>query len=162
MDIAVEEQRAVELSARLHSVPPTHRVLGKVLYPITYQAHGLTMDYPFGDLENDPYDEGMRIAPDAARRTFHDTLIESRELWSRDPQEQVVLRDVWVEYHLQAREPGSSFRRHIDWNIEILQVLRHLPWEPETFQPEWPSELYDAVYAVMCYMYDFEPSQGLR
>ena len=110
------------------------------------------MVYPIGDFENDPYDEGVRITLEASRRTFHDTLTEARELWSRDPLEQVALRDVWVEFHLQARELGSPFRRHIDWNIEILQVLRHLPWEPETFQPEWPLALYDAVYAVMCYM----------
>ena len=41
-------------------------------------------------------------------------------------------------------------------------VLNQLPWEPSTFKPDWPAQLFDAVCAVMHYLYHHEPSAALK
>ena len=46
--------------------------------------------------------------------------------------------------------------------LRSQSVLSQLPWEPSTFKPDWPAQLFDAVYAVMHYLYHHEPSAALK
>ena len=41
-------------------------------------------------------------------------------------------------------------------------MLCQLPWEPSTFKPDWPPQLYDSVYAVMHYLYHNEVTTSLK